>query len=143
MSHEEKSWIVYGPQGCGKSRHASAIAKALGVTLIVDGWDGGQATFHPVNALHLALELPGWAAESRRAISFADAMARVRDVIRYLGDVQRLQLGPDDILVVTNPGRLPMEVSEYIRANLNRLMPGRLVLVLDGGMSIGVLAQQH
>lgn len=31
-----KHWVVYGPQGSGKSKHAAAIAEFLGVTNIID-----------------------------------------------------------------------------------------------------------
>lgn len=32
--------IIYGPQGCGKTRNAQVIAKAFGLTAILDGWHG-------------------------------------------------------------------------------------------------------
>lgn len=32
--------IIYGPQGCGKTRNAQLIAKAFGLTAILDGWHG-------------------------------------------------------------------------------------------------------
>jgi hypothetical protein len=37
-----KSWLVHGPEGCGKTRNAQAIADALGLTQIVDNWLPGQ-----------------------------------------------------------------------------------------------------
>ena len=36
------SWIVYGPEGCGKSINAARIAAALGLTDIVDDWVPGM-----------------------------------------------------------------------------------------------------
>ncbi|WEA19039.1 hypothetical protein [Pseudomonas juntendi] len=36
-----RSCIVYGPAGCGKSSHAHAIAKALGLSRIHDNWTAG------------------------------------------------------------------------------------------------------
>ena len=36
-----RSCIVYGPAGCGKSTHAHAIAKALGLSRIHDNWTAG------------------------------------------------------------------------------------------------------
>lgn len=36
-----RSCIVYGPAGCGKSTHAHAIAKALGLSRIHDNWAAG------------------------------------------------------------------------------------------------------
>ena len=32
--------IIYGPQGCGKTRNAQLIAKTFGITAILDGWHG-------------------------------------------------------------------------------------------------------
>lgn len=32
--------IIYGPQGCGKSRHARALARCFGKDVIVRGWNG-------------------------------------------------------------------------------------------------------
>lgn len=36
------SVIVYGPQGCGKTRNAERIKKILGLKRIVDGWPEGE-----------------------------------------------------------------------------------------------------
>lgn len=36
-----RSCIVHGPAGCGKSTHAYAIAKALGLSRIHDNWTAG------------------------------------------------------------------------------------------------------
>lgn len=38
----EKSWLVHGPQACGKSSNAQAIAKALGLIDIRDDWQPGM-----------------------------------------------------------------------------------------------------
>lgn len=69
-----KSWIVYGPQGCGKTRNAKAIAKGLGLSQIHDGWDGSKQTFSTMDTLHLTNELPAWAKENRRVLAYAEAM---------------------------------------------------------------------
>ena len=75
----EKSWIVYGPQGTGKTLHASAICKALGLDpkRTIDEWDGRQCSFKPAGTLHLTTHLPAWAEGSRRALSIEQALARV------------------------------------------------------------------
>lgn len=44
-------FVLSGPQGSGKSRHAAEIARLLGATSIVDEWDGVS----PVPAGALAL----------------------------------------------------------------------------------------
>lgn len=61
--------------------------------------------------------------------------------IRYLGDVQRLQLEPGDVVVLTYPGRL----YEAARAHLAKYVSeslGRDVLVLDSGVQIGVMGKE-
>ncbi|OLU15435.1 hypothetical protein BVH03_23060 [Pseudomonas sp. PA15(2017)] len=35
--------MVQGPQACGKTRNADRIAKALGLSKIVDNWQPGDA----------------------------------------------------------------------------------------------------
>ena len=75
----EKSWIVYGPQGSGKTLHRDAIAKALGLRYIVDEWDERKDTFAATNTLHLAHTLPAWAHNNRRVLSIGMALAKVRD----------------------------------------------------------------
>lgn len=50
--------IVYGPQGCGKTRHAEALATHFGACRVIDEWNPGD----PVepDALHLSqVEVPG------------------------------------------------------------------------------------
>lgn len=36
-----RSCLVHGPAGCGKTTNAHAIAKALGLSRILDNWDAG------------------------------------------------------------------------------------------------------
>lgn len=36
-----RSCLVHGPVGCGKTRNAKAIAKALGLSQILDDWQAG------------------------------------------------------------------------------------------------------
>jgi len=63
--------IVYGPQACGKTTNAQALAQAYGCTSVVDDWTPGE----PIPAGALALtNVPGVPA----AIPFAEAMERVR-----------------------------------------------------------------
>ncbi len=40
-NHKPRSCVVHGPSGCGKTTKAKAIAKALGLSKIVDNWDAG------------------------------------------------------------------------------------------------------
>ena len=73
----QKSWIVYGPQGTGKTMHGPAIAKALGLRNIVDEWDGKETTFKALNTLHLTNNLPAWAKDWPCSLTISDALARV------------------------------------------------------------------
>jgi Mg-chelatase subunit ChlI len=62
--------IVHGPQGCGKTRHAEALAAHFGVGRVVDEWMPGD----PVepDALHLSqVEVPG-------AVSYESLKAELR-----------------------------------------------------------------
>lgn len=72
-----KSWIVYGPQGCGKTRHADLLAEFLGCRAYVDEWDMTQGSFSVSNGwLYLAAERPAWVpAGARRCISLDEALA--------------------------------------------------------------------
>ena len=63
--------VVYGPQGCGKTTNAGAIARAYGLASIADDWAPGKPL--PANALALT-HVPG----APGAIAFEDAMRRVR-----------------------------------------------------------------
>ncbi len=72
------SIIVYGPQGCGKSRHAAKIAAHFGLTQIVDDWDGRSGV--PANgALVLTNVNVGAEVTIRRMYSREMAKLRVWD----------------------------------------------------------------
>lgn len=72
-----KSWLVYGPEGCGKTKNAQAIAAALGLTEIVDDWQPGDPA--PITkALVLTNHLgPDHMPFSRRVLSYDQAMSLV------------------------------------------------------------------
>jgi hypothetical protein len=40
----EKSLVIYGPQGCGKTQNAEKLRKRYGLREVVDGWEPGQPT---------------------------------------------------------------------------------------------------
>lgn len=73
------SVIIYGPQGCGKTRNAEALRKAFGCDEVVDGWEPG----HPVERgnLHLTWHhrpsAPG--AGRVQIMSFDEAMKQVSE----------------------------------------------------------------
>ena len=72
-----QSIVVYGPQGCGKTRNAHRIAQALGLSTIVDGFE--PCIGHPwprEGALLLShTPPPGWFRHP--VLSFDEAMKRV------------------------------------------------------------------
>ncbi|MGK8440636.1 hypothetical protein ACRS3X_25430 [Ectopseudomonas hydrolytica] len=72
-----KSWLVYGPEGCGKTKNAQAIADALGLTEIVDDWQPGDPA--PITkALVLTNHLgPDHMPFSRRVLRYDQAMSLV------------------------------------------------------------------
>ncbi|BBT38907.1 MULTISPECIES: AAA family ATPase [Pseudomonas] len=67
-----KSVLVYGPQGCGKSTHADAIAKALGLNKIHDDWEPGTP-FAMLDTLILTNDCENHAPFTRRLMSFDQA----------------------------------------------------------------------
>lgn len=71
-----KSWLVHGPQGCGKTSNAQAIAAALGLTEIVDDWHPGMKA-PTTKALVLTNEPGPFAPFIRRVLSFDQAMSLV------------------------------------------------------------------
>jgi hypothetical protein len=76
-----KSVIVYGPQGCGKTRWAERIAKHFGLTRIVDGW--GCSVFLPHGTLYLTNneeDVRLWNSEENY-MSFAEVAQQINDAI--------------------------------------------------------------
>ncbi|MBH3412855.1 hypothetical protein [Pseudomonas putida] len=71
-----RSCVVHGPVGCGKTTKAQLIAKALGLSKILDNWDAG-APVPPLDTLVLtsadnpAFYYPG------RVLTFDQAMKLV------------------------------------------------------------------
>lgn len=67
--------VIHGPQGCGKTTHADALARHFGCTEIVYDWDG----FRPLPAGALALTSAVSARldllEAARVVSYRHAAA--------------------------------------------------------------------
>lgn len=76
-----KSQIVFGPAGCGKSTRAKAIARHYGLTAIVDDWRGAPP-FNRFDTLYLTSlslsDLQRLFPEHRRVVAFASLPADVR-----------------------------------------------------------------
>ena len=59
---------------------------------------------------------------------------------RYLGDVRKLTLKPDDIVVVTHKDDFSPEEEEQIMAQLKHHFPDNKCIVLAEGLGIGVMS---
>jgi cytidylate kinase len=79
-----KSCVVYGPQGCGKTLHAKRIAKHLGLSKIVEADDAilQHRRLSPTDTLYLTCmsrgEIDRVFPDFRRVMAFADLPAHVR-----------------------------------------------------------------
>ncbi|MOA63022.1 hypothetical protein D3C78_1886100 [compost metagenome] len=67
---------MYGPQGCGKTCNARAIADALGLTDILDDWHIGMP-FPSFNVLVLTYENGPFTGITRHTLSYEKAMQLV------------------------------------------------------------------
>jgi replication-associated recombination protein RarA len=72
-----KSCIVHGPQGCGKTRNARALAKALKLKFIFDNWVPGTPAPR-LNHLILTHYEHREDTDGRTVLRFEDAMKLVR-----------------------------------------------------------------
>ncbi|MDF3842696.1 AAA family ATPase [Pseudomonas citronellolis] len=77
MHKLNKSVIVYGPPGCGKTTNAQRIATALGLTKIHDNWDPLDRQLAPFNTLHLTNSSGPWPPHVRRVARYADVMQQI------------------------------------------------------------------
>jgi Holliday junction resolvasome RuvABC ATP-dependent DNA helicase subunit len=81
-----KSVIVYGPRGCGKTTNATRIAKALGLTKVIDGAEFDPRQLPALNGvLVLVTDNPVYAHEIWKP-TFPDTMfypAAMRRVERH------------------------------------------------------------
>ncbi|WP_260441064.1 hypothetical protein [Pseudomonas putida] len=85
--HTPRSCLVHGPAGCGKTTNAPAIAKALGLSQILDNWDAGA----PVPLLDTLVltnaHNPAWYFKCR-VMTFDQAMQTVHQYEHPAPDVQ-------------------------------------------------------
>lgn len=61
------------------------------------------------------------------------------DEIRYVGEMEVLHLEPDDVLVVSFRETLTSAAVQQIRQSLEGKFPGRTVLVLTQGATLGAV----
>lgn len=70
-----KSIIIHGPQGCGKSMHAAELAKHFGLRKIVELDDYPRQKIHKTDHLYLTSFKPSADTDiCRRVMSFDQAM---------------------------------------------------------------------
>ena len=78
--------IIYGPQGCGKTRHMKDFCELYGCAAWIDDWLPCEPLVP--GALHLTFEVPsGLPAGDVQIISFDEAMKALGEkiVVRHLG----------------------------------------------------------
>lgn len=63
--------------------------------------------------------------------------------VRYLGDLQRLDLRPGDVVVMTSEEHISDEIASRLRIDWERYVPGVKCIVLGGGLRLGVLGAQR
>ncbi len=76
-----RSHIVHGPTGCGKTRNAERIAAALGLSKVQDNWTPTGQVFEPFDTLYLTASNGPWPDQARHVLSFSEAMGRVPDAV--------------------------------------------------------------
>lgn len=76
-----RSYIVHGPTGCGKTKNAERMAAALGLTKVQDNWSPMDQVFEPFDTLYLTASEGPWPDQARHVLSFAEAMGRVPDAV--------------------------------------------------------------
>lgn len=65
--------IIHGPQSCGKTRHAAALAAYFGCSEVVDNWCGARFNEGALLLIN-AVVLPAAVIDDARVLSFAEAM---------------------------------------------------------------------
>lgn len=63
------------------------------------------------------------------------------ETVRYLGDMQKLTFGPDDVLIMQSDEHIDSKVATQVRQLLEDKFPGHRVLVLSKGWRVGVIAE--
>lgn len=70
--------VIHGPQGCGKTRNARALAAHFGCSRIVDDWDGQskieEGSLVLINAMVFRIKASALPV-GRRFVPFTKAMA--------------------------------------------------------------------
>jgi hypothetical protein len=86
-----------------------------------------------------ALKLFGAASIASASASSLAGDPTGRDEVQYVGDVERVQFKPGDVIIVRCPDHLPVSVMEQMREHVSALFGGAKVVVLTGGTTLGVI----
>lgn len=63
--------------------------------------------------------------------------------LKLVGDMTKITVGPNDVLVVTLPKTLSTIAAEYIKEHIQSVFgPEQRVLILDSGAQIGVVSAE-
>lgn len=77
----QRSYLVHGPEECGKTTNARAIADALDLTHIVDNWAPGMP-FPPLDALVLTNQAGDYGKFRDRVLTYDQSMQRVAQALK-------------------------------------------------------------
>lgn len=103
-------------------------AKAVDVSVVGDGLKHWQSTKAQVEEVRQPREV--------------HSGAPTEPAILYLGDMRRLALEPNDVLVVTAPGPVSNATEKRIQEYIGSACPGHQTIVLAEGMLLGVIASR-
>lgn len=63
-----------------------------------------------------------------------------RGVVRFLGDLAKLQLSPGEVLVLRSPHRLSAHESAEMADSLKSVFPDNRVIVLGDGLELAIVS---
>lgn len=62
--------------------------------------------------------------------------------VRFLGDVQRLELRPGDVVVLSLDAPVTDQTADLLKRRMETAIPGHQCLIMAAGMKLGVLARE-
>jgi hypothetical protein len=57
--------------------------------------------------------------------------------------IERVSLGPDDVLVITHKDSISPDQAQFIRSRVEDVFPDHKVLVLSGGLKLHVIGKHE
>ena len=71
----------------------------------------------------------------------ATKKAAVKDELAVVSEVQRMVVGPGDVVVVRCEERIRPEFEVFLRKKLRRQFPNNEVIVISGGIELQILTE--